>query len=396
MPIRTAAAAAAAMALVPSLALADPAPGKPILETRLRYERFDAGAYPETADAVTLRLRYGWEGPAGSALRLLVEGESVVSLAGDYSDGVTSKPGLPVVPDPMTTELNRLQATWTGLPNTEVVLGRQRIVLNNGRFVGNAGFRQNEQTFDAARVTTTAVPKLKLTYAYVARVRRPLGDDHPQGEWRGDTHLFQGETKTPAGDLAGYGLLLDLENAPAQSSATWGARLSGSRPTGYGPSWTYGAEYARQGDRGNAPAEFDLDYLALSVGAKTARSSMALGLERLGGDGARGFQTPLASLHPFQGWSDVIGATPAYGLRDLNLRAATSLTAGGRAFKIAGAAHDFRDADDAFAVGRELDLSVSAPLGRKTSVELKGTWFEGRRPELPDATRLWLSLEHRY
>ena len=31
-------------------------------------------------------------------------------------------------------------------------MGRQRIILNNARFIGNAGFRQNEQTFDAVRL----------------------------------------------------------------------------------------------------------------------------------------------------------------------------------------------------------------------------------------------------
>lgn len=47
-----------------------------------------------------------------------------------------------MVSDPEGVEINRAQLTWTGLPDTEAVLGRQRIVLNNGRFVGNAGWAE--------------------------------------------------------------------------------------------------------------------------------------------------------------------------------------------------------------------------------------------------------------
>ena len=53
-----------------------------------------------------------------------------------------------MVPDPRGTELNRFQITNTSLPGTRTTLGRQRIVLDDSRFVGNVGFRQNEQTFD--------------------------------------------------------------------------------------------------------------------------------------------------------------------------------------------------------------------------------------------------------
>ena len=59
------------------------------------------------------------------------------------------RPGYSVVADPMTIGLNRLQVQYKSKPLT-VTLGRQRINLDDQRFVGNAGWRQNEQTFDAA------------------------------------------------------------------------------------------------------------------------------------------------------------------------------------------------------------------------------------------------------
>ena len=41
---------------------------------------------------------------------------------------------------------------FDGIPDTPLKVGRQRIILDNARFVGNVGFRQLEQTFDAARI----------------------------------------------------------------------------------------------------------------------------------------------------------------------------------------------------------------------------------------------------
>ena len=55
----------------------------------------------------------------------------------------------PVVADPENYDLNRLQLTNSSLPGTVITLGRQRILLDDQRFVGNVGWRQNEQTFDA-------------------------------------------------------------------------------------------------------------------------------------------------------------------------------------------------------------------------------------------------------
>ena len=41
--------------------------------------------------------------------------------------------------------------------------------------------------------------------------------------------------------------------------------------------------------------------------------------ESLEGNGARGFSTPLATLHAFQGWADVFLNTPADGVDDASL-----------------------------------------------------------------------------
>jgi len=385
---------AVAATVIPSVASADEAPkGKVILESRLRYESVDQDGFAKDAQALTLRTRLGYETPGFRGLKALVEGENVTALSDRYNSTTNGKTAYPVVTDPETTELNRAQLSWTA-PQGEAVLGRQRLILNNARFVGNVGFRQNEQTFDAVKLVYRPSPSVSLTYAYLDKVHRIFGEDHPQGNWRSDSHLMQVDAKTSIGQVSAYGYLLDFENAPALSGATWGVRFSGSRPLTNDFAATYEAEYARQGDYRNSPTSFDLDYYRLSAGAKTKASSAAIGLERLDGDGRRGFQTPLATLHAFQGWADVFLTTPVNGVRDIDLSATTSLTGPhAKPVKIQAALHRFDDADGSTDLGHEFDASISTPLTPHVSTELKAAFFQSDLPAFPDRTKIWLSFE---
>jgi hypothetical protein len=376
----------------PALAQAAEGQGDWIVDARLRYESVDQDGFGQEAQALTLRARLGYETPAWEGFKALVEVEGVTALSDDYNSTTNGNVGYPVVLDPEAAELNRAQISWTG-GRTSLVVGRQRVVLGNARFVGNVGFRQNEQTFDAARVAFKLTPATTLTWIYVDRVQRILGDDSPQGEWDSDSHLIQLETKTPLGQLTAYGYLLDFETAPLQSSATVGARLTGSRPLAAGPSVTWEVEYARQGDYGANPVDFDLDYVALAAGLKSDSRYVTLGLERLDGDGVRGFGTPLATLHAYQGWADVFLATPARGVLDVNLKAGTTLPLGSRKLKLAAAIHDFSDADGGLDYGREIDASATLPLTPKLSLELKAARFDGDLPAFRDRTKVWLTLE---
>lgn len=390
---------AALIALVAPAAAraADDIPGKVILEMRLRSETVDQDGFGRDAHALTLRTRLGYETPAWNGFKLLVEGENVTALNADYNSTTNGKVSYPVVTDPEDTELNRAQVSWTG-ERGDAVVGRQRLILGNARFVGNVGFRQNEQTFDAAKTTFRPTKDLAFTYAYVDRVHRIFGDDHPQGEWDSDSHLVQAELKTALGQLTGYGYLLDFETAPAQSSATWGARFAGSRPLRDGLSVTYELEAARQTDYGAAPTDFELGYVALAAGLKGKTRWVAVGVERLDGDGRRGFGTPLATLHAFQGWADVFLNTPASGVRDLNLRAGATLPLEAPAgpLRVQAAAHEFTDDDGSARFGREFDLLLAAPLSKQVSAELKAAFFDGARPAFADRTKVWLTLEYRY
>ena len=380
-------------------ALAAPAPddGHIILEARLRYETVSQDGFAKDAQALTLRTRLGYETPAWNGLRALVEGENNTALDEDYNSTTNGKTIFPTVSDPKATQMNRLQVSWTGAMG-DVVVGRQRISLGNARFIGNSGFRQNEQTFDAARFDFKPVKGVTLTYIYLDKVHRVFGPDSPQGTWSSNSHLMQADWILPAGQLTGYAYLLDFANAPTQSSATWGGRFAGDHPVGHGVSVTYEAEYARQTDYRNNPASFDLNYIDLGLGVKTKGPWASLGFERLDGDGHHGFQTPLATLHPFQGWADVLLTNPVKGVRDLNLRAGTvwKPAFAPKGVKLQMAAHSFTNADGGSTYGREIDALVSTSLSARLTAEAKAAHFDGGSPAFADRDKIWLTLEFKY
>lgn len=367
-----------------------------IVDTRLRYESVAQDGLRD-ADALTFRARLGYETPAWRNFRLLGEVEGVAHLTGDFNDTVNGEAAYAVVPDPETFELNRLQLSWSGAEGRRAVLGRQRIVLNNGRFVGNAGFRQNEQTFDALRLEARPFAHAGFTYIYVDNVRRVFGDDSPQGEWSSDSHILQADVDLPVGRANVYGLWFDFGNdAPAQSSRTYGVRWSNEWDVvGVRPRLTL--EAAQQNEYADAPTNFSLGYQHAELALRRDRWTVTAGGERLEGDGARGFSTPLASLHLFQGWADVFVMTPADGVRDLY--AGVSYTTGpaiaGQPIALTIVAHDFSDDGGGVAFGSEWDASARLALNERVSLEAKAAFFDGEDPRFADRNKVWLSLEYR-
>ena len=302
------------------------------------------------------------------------------------------------MPDPEAFELNRLQVSWSGAQGRRAVLGRQRIVLNNARFIGNVGFRQNEQTFDALRLETRPFEHAAFTYAYIDNVRRIFGDDSPQGEWNSDSHVLQADVDLPIGRANIYGLWLDFDSdAPAQSNQTYGVRWSNE--------WTLGAwrprltlEAAAQSDYGSNAANFDLGYQHAELSVRRDHWTVAVAGERLEGNDVRGFTTPLATLHAFQGWADVFLTTPVDGVRDLNASVSyqTQPWRGGQPVTFTVRAHDFTDDSGGLDFGSEVDASVRFALTEHVSVEAKAASFEGEDPRFADRTKLWFALEYRY
>ena len=311
---------------------------KPLIDARLRYEYVDqagvgTAATYHPADAEIFRLRLGFETGKAWDTSLLAEGEFVTPLRTDYrpDNAVAKKTNFPVVADPEAYELNRLQLVNTTLPDTTITAGRQRINLDDQRFVGAAGWRMNEQTFDAVRVANKTIPNLTIDLTYFDRVNRVYGPDSPQGTWKGDSYLANVAYQTPFGKLTGFAYLLDFNprtqfagltaaqatsfNPVRSSSQTYGVRFAGDRALSK-IKLSYAASYATQSDWERSPLHYSDDYYFAELNATYRQFTLGAGYEQLQGNGTVGFATPLATLHKFQGWADKFLTTPVNGIDD--------------------------------------------------------------------------------
>jgi hypothetical protein len=310
--------------------MAEPFKFKPLIDARLRYEHVEQVPLAEDAEAVTLRVRMGGE-LSNKNWSFLAEAEGLLAIDEDYNSGVNGKALFPIVADPENIELNRIQVQYRGIPKTVVTVGRQRINLDDQRFVGSVGWRQNEQTFDAARVEWSGVKDLKLDVTYSWSVRTIWGIDGGnafglarQQAISGDNVLANLSYKTKYGTLTGFAYLVDQDEAVISgfrmSSQTFGARFAGAYPLSKAVKLNYAASYASQSDYHRNPNDYSVDYYLGELGIAAYGFTLGGGYEVLGADGGvalTSFQTPLATLHKFQGWADKFLVTPPNGIRDL-------------------------------------------------------------------------------
>lgn len=366
---------------------------KPIFNARLRYESVDQDGIADSADALTYRFRAGFETGEIADTKFLIEFDHIEDIVDDFNSTINGKTQFPVVADPNVTELNRLQLTNTSLPDTKVTLGRQRIILDDSRFVGNVGWRQNEQTFDAIRVQNTSLGELSIDVSYINQINRIFGDDSPIGVWEGDSYIINASHPTPIGKVTGFAYLLDIDNGGgAFSSQTVGARLAGAQKVGEGK-LSYIASYARQEDYGNSPFDYSADYVLAEGTFAQNGFSAGIGYELLGGDTQRAFQTPLATLHKFQGWADKFLATPTTGVEDLYFKAGYAPGNVGpfKGTKFLAVYHDFQADTGGGDYGSEVNLLATAKW-KKLGLTLKYADYNADGLAT-DTQKLWFQID---
>ena len=372
--------------------------GKVKLNIRYRFEFVNDDLTPLDASASTIRTRLGFLSGEFKGLQAFVEMENTSSVLSEKynTPGITAfgpkRPGRAIVADPEFTELNQAWAQFKGPKDTVIRGGRQRLILDNARFVGNVGWRQNEQTFDAITLKTGIIPKTTLFYGYVFNANTILGTNREM-----NSHLINAAFNgLPFGKLTAYAYLLDFDPGAGLDSSTIGVRFAGSQDTGAGFKLLYTFEYANQSDYKDA-ASFNADYLLIELGGSFKGITVKGGYEVLGSDGgAAAFQMPLATLHEFQGWADRFLNTPATGIEDIY---------GVVSVKFAGITllfvyHDFSSEDGGVDYGTEIDLRATRKFGKYLSAGVKFSHYNASNPGAGgvnnDADKLWLWLGFNY
>jgi len=382
-----------------SLAAAEPASladsvaqGKISLQARLRSERVTQTGLLD-ASALTLRTRLGFTTAKFAGWQFSADGENVTALDGDAYNQSGLNPAAArraVVADPETTELNQLWLAFTHAQTT-ATLGRQKLVLDNARFVGDVGWRQNQQTFDAFALTDKSFAGTTLTYAYLDQVNRVFSRRHAQGRWDSDSHLLHASYVTsPAATVTAYAYLLKFPNSAANSCTTYGGSVTGAHPLPRDLKAVYRAELATQSDYGPSPLSYTTLYNCFEAGLAHARGSLTLGHELLGSDHNVGFKTPLATLHAFNGWADLFLTTPAAGLRDVYVKATASLP---QAVAATVLYHWFEVHRGGADLGGEFDLMLTRKFGKNFTATAKFADFRSESASLPDVRKVWLQVE---
>lgn len=394
--------ASAAVLAVAGPAYAQTISLKPIAEARLRYEHADQdGLAQDKADALTVRARAGLTASSG-ALSATIVGQGTLAIIDHYYDGLNGAATRPIIADPQNIALYIAQLQYRTKALT-LTGGRQKIVLDDERFVGNVAFRDNAQTFDAVRAELTPAKGLKLDVAYAWSARTIWGFQGKgarQQAVSGDTILANLSYVTPVGTLTGFAYLVDQDEAAVQafrlSSQTYGVRLAGARPLSTVAKISYQLSYARQSDYHRNPNDYGADYWLADATLDVRGWKLNGGYEVLGassGAAFTSFQTPLGTNFKFQGWADKFLTTPANGIRDLYV-------GGGYGWKqmgpltgvtLAATWHRFESDRLDQHYGDELDLLASAKAG-KTALSLRYAHYDAKAMA-SDTDKIWVQAD---
>lgn len=382
--------------------------GKTTLNERLRFESVDDEAFTGEAEAMTARTRLGYETAPFADFTALIEMEDIHTIGGMNNYQLPAPPvpvatGDAVIADPESTELNRVQLRYRGLPRLDLTLGRQRLIFDNQRFIGNVGFRQDEQTFEAFSALYNGIPNWIFNYAFVDRVN-------------GITNVLNADVNDQLFNIAYTGFVpgkfsvysYELKNEESNvtvlnpalrydSNDTIGLRFDGGYvlPLTVPLRAIYRAEYAQQDVKLKTGETYDTDYRLLEAGLMWTFGTYALtpmiGDEVLGSDDSRrasptvdtglyAFQTPYATKHAFNGWVDQFLVTPNQGLDDRYASLAFDINA--YTTKILLVYHDYQsDANSAVLNGKidfgsESNIQIMKTFGANWTIGAKYGQFK--------------------
>ncbi|MFU8848505.1 MAG: alginate export family protein [Opitutales bacterium] len=293
-------------------------PGKFSINARLRYESFDldtpTGNLPDGTPAdregTSLRVRYGYTTPDFNGFTAMVEGETLTRMGGNVNDIH------PLDEAGDGTDLNQLWLQYQDADYGSAKLGRQVYTLDDHRFIGHVGWRQNIQSFDAMTAEFSGIEKL-LARAFYLGAQNAVNGTYNQLDAYGlnVTYVFD-----KSFSLTGF--YYDIEGREAvnrnASNETVGLRATGSFDA-WGLPFSYAASVAEQKDTGPSALDYNASYFAGDLSAEISGFTLGAGFEVI----ESGFRTPLATVHKFNGFADALLAANGFtnGLEDFYLYA---------------------------------------------------------------------------
>jgi Alginate export len=394
------------IALLAGVVIATPATAqdiklKPLAEARIRYEHVDQAGLPDAADALTIRVRAGVAASLAN-WTATIEAQGNLAAIEHYDDGLHGASTRPLVSDPENVALYLANLRYAA-HGFALTAGRQRIALDDERFVGASPFRDNAQTFDAVRAEWTGLSRLKADVTYAWRVRTIWGIDGNGARPGaiGDDNVFANLSyATKVGTLTGFAYLVDQDENAVQgyrlASQSYGARFAGAHPFSKTIKLSYQLSYATQSDYHRNPNSYRANYYLVDAGLELRSLKLGGGYEILGADkgvALTSFQTPLATGFKFLGWANKFLTTPPDGVRDLYGSAGYGWKVAGpfKMLALQAVYHRFASDRASRLYGDEIDLLASAKL-RKTTIALRYADYRARS-FATNTKKLWVQLD---
>jgi len=245
-----------------------------------------------------------------------------------------------------------------------------------------------EQTYNAVRLINTSVKEIEVTAGYIWKQRDIFSNNVNMNTY----FVNAGYQGFEYGKLVVYAYLFDYDDAVdslrfRRSNQTYGFSFKGGAPLNDDIKVVYKLEYAHQWDFQNNPVTYSTDYINGELGFNIQGITVKGGVEQLAADNGIGFQTPLATLHAFNGWADLFLATPPDGLQDIY----TSISTNVADIQLLGVYHHFSDQNHDVDYGDEFDALAVQKFGKHYKVLLKYAHYEADQFRT-DTDKFWLQL----
>ncbi|MEW6998467.1 porin [Colwelliaceae bacterium BS250] len=361
---------------------------------RYRFETVDQDGVDEEALASTLKSRLTLTTGKIANFGAKVEADNVTYIGSDnFNNTVNGKTDHAVVADPDGSEINQAFLQYTN-KILNVTAGRQRINLDDQRFVGGVAWRQNEQTFDGYRVQLAPASIFNFDLSYVYNVNRIFGEDSAKSDLHGDIVLANAKYKfANKQSVSVYNYYLDFDGGAASTSSnTIGITYNGAFPIAKN-TLAVKLGYADQEEVGDTAMSYSADYSVIDAQYKFKGYSVGAGIETLGSDGGDiGFATPLATLHKFQGFTDKFLTTPIDGLVDTYIKGSAKIGP----VNVAAAYHMFEADSGNNDYGNEINITATYKLNKQVSALVKAASYSEDDGGYTDTNKLWFMVTANY
>ncbi|MCD6525861.1 MAG: alginate export family protein [Desulfuromonas sp.] len=343
--------------------------GTPDVDVLASYEYKNRDDATSPGKQFSLRTRIGYRTGTFFDTELYAQFHNLTNVMEQFRHQDGGDADRDLIADPDGNRLYKAFLDYKGIPDTLIRVGRQEVILDDARLLGNIGWRLNGQSFDAVSVTNTSIKYLKIYAAYANQVNTifltHVDLDH--------FYLFNAKyAPLKNHSISVYTYLLDTESSAdsARDSATYGFRFVGNPAP-----CNYTIDYSHQSDFADGE-NHDADMFNAVVAMQISKVNLGAGYSYISGQNGddRPFDTLFSTAHKFNGFADLFLATNGGGLtgglQDYYFNATT------KAFgvKIVAVYHYFDTVeDDGFdgSYGDEIDLVLIKSINKNLKLLVK-------------------------